>query len=1402
MNALRGKSIQELEMTPEKENSVCEYSPIFDQRPPARRKRSIDVLEPAKPSRLSVERKEKSRPQLLLPAETNSLLDSPDKLAQDTFQGNTDSLFGSPGTPGSSSVTAPLVGPSALDLLEAVDVSKLPETPVLLPALRSRRSLLLSSPNMANPGVRPEKRKRRILLSDGEDLQPLPGRADRKPEAYKAGNASLEDPPTPVVQLAPQSQEADLCLDQDRARPDDQSDNDDFDLDMDLFDSESVPGRPVAASMFSVSQELCVEAPAGLDEDHEAPGVRRATEGFLNSEGSIILVDLHQTRSDSSRSMLSASPANSVRIRDSAPIVSSPNTSARAEMEARIGSSHFPSSQETVKPLKDAGTIIPETSQRAPSIEEQADLPVVSQLLDRQELDVSPALERRSSPALISSPLVDSRSQNYFDPMMTTQMFRNLDLPAEAAAHTLTSEADYEDPFFSTQILNAVSLSQFNDPSSKGAGCKDDERPLHHLAAAYQPGGSFGTVTRGEIKVNHQMTLLAQKFIQEQHCDYQGGLLDGTALLRKNTNVDSIVKLLQPSTLADISSMQRRVREAQRNGKSAPAPTVTAPEPSKAASDEKAPVSPPLAASEPFADPHESDPHPPLIPPPMEFGGFTTGAGKKLPPPSKAAMALGTAIASAASDSPGWGKMGGFQSGAGKPLPPPSKAALELSTSLFTAGAAPSGMPMSGFSTGAGRALPTPSRSAMERASLLLKSSEPESSHPASKDVFKIPSAPARTLPRSNPSTPSTPAVSRMRAGAQPDTPCATLSSARSLRGAAFKTPVTRATTAGTPVSGSTLRNTPFKQPTISVRKRSTLHANIAVPSSPATPVQKPAAKEVRFVKIPGQRTSYREAFGNARQTTANTALPSSGINGSNALSVTFETEGGVCGAGQAQQVLLDRGCLSSLCTPEWVRNHYRWIVWKMAFLSQRLGAANVWSWDYLTTQLLFRYDTEVYDVKRSAIKRIVEKDGIPSQHMVLFISALSVAGGAVTMELCDGWYAVQAQIDAPLKRLALLGKLSVGQKLHIQGASIVGTSDACPVLEIPAAAALKISSNSTRRAKWDAMLGFQRPPVFTVGVGTLAVDGGFAGCIDVVICRRFPITYAERTAEGKSIMRNAQEEDGAVRDWSVKFDGALQNAQMLFETEPDRFDCNPNDRDAVRQALQEYAEDAVPKRNVSPSCTYLVCDYPVRNGLPGHCRQALVTMYAKSDGFFEEFNEGKRFKFFNVSASSFSGGYINLRFNCNSPSRSCAIDPAVLAQIPYTPRRLLDSQAFSTLTNGMDIDACMVVLGQFVDSHQLKSFKYYVLCTDEHLNLAVVEVTTSTDKSKFFQANSIVCFLNLSFSYCKDGIFKFSLLKYGSYSKSLQSPYKKSPRFAQLKTWISSNPSLPNISPDIMQQY
>ncbi|KAM4589942.1 breast cancer type 2 susceptibility protein [Fundulus diaphanus] len=259
------------------------------------------------------------------------------------------------------------------------------------------------------------------------------------------------------------------------------------------------------------------------------------------------------------------------------------------------------------------------------------------------------------------------------------------------------------------------------------------------------------------------------------------------------------------------------------------------------------------------------------------------------------------------------------------------------------------------------------------------------------------------------------------------------------------------------------------------------------------------------------------------------------------------------------------------LISEQWVYNHYRWIVWKQASMERSFPAAMgslCLTPEQVLLQLKYRYDVEVDHSRRPALRKIMERDDTPAKTLVLCVCDVVSRGHSLNAQsrsntkttqsaetkaetpfaviwLTDGWYAIKAQLDEPLTAMLHKGLLAVGGKLMIHGAQLVGSQDACSPLEAPDSLMLKICANSTRRARWDAKLGFHRDPrPFLLPLSCLFSNGGPVGCVDIIVLRSYPMQWMERKSDGGVVFRSARAEEKEAR----RFDSHKQKAiERLF---------------------------------------------------------------------------------------------------------------------------------------------------------------------------------------------------------------------------------------------------------------
>ena len=202
-------------------------------------------------------------------------------------------------------------------------------------------------------------------------------------------------------------------------------------------------------------------------------------------------------------------------------------------------------------------------------------------------------------------------------------------------------------------------------------------------------------------------------------------------------------------------------------------------------------------------------------------------------------------------------------------------------------------------------------------------------------------------------------------------------------------------------------------------------------------------------------------------------------------------------------------GVNGSKVTEDWVKNHYRWIVWKLASLERRFPnrCAGLLHPNTVLLQLRYRYDKEINGQSRSALRKIYEKDDIPSKCLVLVVADMKkLDDGCIYLELSDGWYSIGCKVDQ------VFSKLVIGTKLVTFGAELTNHDEACTPLEAPNPSPeqtkLKIHFNSTRRARWDTKLGYHNFPSLPTSLNKLVASGGCASELTLYLARKYPIVY------------------------------------------------------------------------------------------------------------------------------------------------------------------------------------------------------------------------------------------------------------------------------------------------------
>ncbi|RZF37199.1 hypothetical protein LSTR_LSTR015831 [Laodelphax striatellus] len=134
---------------------------------------------------------------------------------------------------------------------------------------------------------------------------------------------------------------------------------------------------------------------------------------------------------------------------------------------------------------------------------------------------------------------------------------------------------------------------------------------------------------------------------------------------------------------------------------------------------------------------------------------------------------------------------------------------------------------------------------------------------------------------------------------------------------------------------------------------------------------------------------------------------------------------------------LASPGVDPSLISHEWIANHYRLIVWKLASIERsipHLLAGSYLTLDTVLHQLKYRYDREIDDCQRSCLRKILETDESAARRMVVCVSDIvRKSSGTKEVKLTDGWYGISASLDEEMMCLIERGRVAVGTKYLIQ---------------------------------------------------------------------------------------------------------------------------------------------------------------------------------------------------------------------------------------------------------------------------------------------------------------------------------------------------------------------------------
>ena len=355
---------------------------------------------------------------------------------------------------------------------------------------------------------------------------------------------------------------------------------------------------------------------------------------------------------------------------------------------------------------------------------------------------------------------------------------------------------------------------------------------------------------------------------------------------------------------------------------------------------------------------------------------------------------------------------------------------------------------------------------------------------------------------------------------------------------------------------------------------------------------------------------------------------------------------------------------------------------------------------------------------------------------------------------MTDGWYSINAKIDQILQDAVKNKKIFVGQKLCISGAKLIGSNDPLPVLEVNDTVRLNLTANSTRIAKWDAKLGYQKFKSFKISLSYIQPLGGQVSMVDVVIMKKYSICYSEKKEDGSYILRNQteeEEEEENLNDMKLKqFQNEIDNYNKLNENRskmmkhsrkltvkelefissgeelysemekyPDNLSFINLLSEYQRRILNDYINKRKTeeyetirndflkrnskmnnKRNVSSYLRLKICDYFTENKKNYEKKFVYLTIWNPNIKTINSIIEGKRYQIFypKVKPEHNPSNSIKYSLSLNGLNNILEMptEESVLKETLFKPRELISFNTFASLTLGTEIDVVAYCSGNF----------------------------------------------------------------------------------------------------------
>ncbi|KAG1466856.1 hypothetical protein G6F46_002873 [Rhizopus delemar] len=445
-------------------------------------------------------------------------------------------------------------------------------------------------------------------------------------------------------------------------------------------------------------------------------------------------------------------------------------------------------------------------------------------------------------------------------------------------------------------------------------------------------------------------------------------------------------------------------------------------------------------------------------------------------------------------------------------------------------------------------------------------------------------------------------------------------------------------------------------------------------------------------------------------------------------------------GPKQAQEEMIDMGALPNKLPLFWVKNHYGWIVWKLACQIRSYPDIFLKDWkpETILHQLLYRYEREINQGHRPALKMILDQDDIAAKHMILVISNITEINTSLfyntsskyRLQLTDGWYQIPACIDLRMEHAITRNRLRIGYKLSISGARLVRNRAVQSSIEDEESSKLLcLSANSCLPASWDTRLGYHPKKYITRSLSQIFDDGGMVTALDVVVCRKFPMLYKETLPNGTSITRTAGEEE------------SVRSGEML---ETDTTVNNFNSESAAQNVVNINLED----RKVTGYFKMRICDYQPHPSSGDSQQWATLLLLNTNELNHMDITEGSRFRIFFVipyypNNKKYPGFYFKTtRMTRWEPVRVDKKSPY------YIPRYITQCSNIRQQNTFLDFDMTVLIMqinpGKCEYINGRKLWRQTILATDQSQSICRIDFRLPVQPC--IVKGQVVGFVNLRF--------------------------------------------------------